>query len=127
MKRDRAARENAPSREPMRRREPRAPLPARAELATDDSTGMTHDQLVTALRAVDGLVDAGGDSPNFLFRSRPFLHFHDNEQGTYADVRFGTGDFEPVWASTPAERRELLARVWDHVESVQVRDKRKPR
>jgi len=49
-------------------------------------------------------------------RSKPFLHFHTRDGETYADVRFGTGDFEPVWASTPLERLELLGRVLDHVE-----------
>ncbi|MBV9284627.1 MAG: hypothetical protein JO176_08425 [Acidimicrobiia bacterium] len=77
---------------------------------------MTHDDLVEALRRIDGLDDVGIDPPNFHFRSRPFLHFHTDEQGIYADVRFGTGDFEPVPASTPEERLQLLARVADHVE-----------
>jgi hypothetical protein len=77
---------------------------------------MSHHELVAALRATEGLVDVGGDRPNFHFRSRPFLHFHSHADGTYADVRFGRGDFEPVWASTPQERRELLARVCDHIE-----------
>jgi hypothetical protein len=79
---------------------------------------MTHQDLVDALRGIDGLDDVGADPPNFQFRSRPFLHFHTSDEGTYADVRFGTGDFEPVWASTAQERLELLARVADHVERV---------
>jgi hypothetical protein len=81
-----------------------------------DEGGMTHEELVGALRGIDGLVDIGIDPPNFHFRGRPFLHFHRNDEGTYADVRLGTGDFEPVWASTPRERLELLSRVADHVE-----------
>lgn len=80
---------------------------------------MTHEQLVAALRALDGLVDVGHDPPNFHYRSRPFLHFHQSEDGTYADVRFGSGDFEPVWASTPSEREILLARVCDHLERLE--------
>jgi hypothetical protein len=80
---------------------------------------MTHEQLVDALRAIDGLVDVGIDPPNFHFRSQPFLHFHRSDDGgTYADVRFGGGDFEPVWASNPGEREQLLARVIDHVEGL---------
>jgi len=75
---------------------------------------MTHAELVEALRGIGGLVDVGIDPPNFQFSSRPFLHFHTSEPGTYADVRFGR-DFEPVRASTPQERVELLARVVDHV------------
>jgi hypothetical protein len=38
--------------------------------------------------------------------------------GLYADVKLGGGpasDFEPVWASTPAEREDLLRRVRKHV------------
>lgn len=83
---------------------------------------MSHDELVAALRAVDGLVDVGRDPPSFHCRGRPFLHFHRSEEGTYADVRFG-GDFEPVWASSPQERQILLALVWEHVESIQTRRK----
>ena len=80
---------------------------------------MTHEQLVEALRAIDGLVDVGIDPPNFHFRSQPFLHFHRSDDGgTYADVRFGGGDFEPAWASDPSEREQLLARVIDHVEGL---------
>ena len=80
---------------------------------------MTHEQLVAALRALDGLVDVGREHPNFHFRGKPFLHFHSDDEGTYADVRFGSGDFEPMWAATPRERLELLARVVDHVERVE--------
>lgn len=76
---------------------------------------MTHEELVDALRAVTGLVAVSNDPPNFHFRGRPFLHFHRDEAGSYADVRFDR-DFEPAWASTTAERQELLARVEDHVE-----------
>jgi hypothetical protein len=80
---------------------------------------MTHEQLVEALRAIEGLVDVGIDPPNFQFRSQPFLHFHRSDDGgTYADVCFGGGDFEPAWASNPGERAELLARVVDHVEGL---------
>jgi hypothetical protein len=79
---------------------------------------MSHDDLVAALRGIEGLVDLGGDRPNFHLRSQPFLHFHSGADGVYADVRFGRGDFEPVWASTPVEQQELLARVCEHVEGL---------
>lgn len=98
-------------------RERRAPLPPRGETSdsSPDESGMTHADLVEALRAIDGLVDVGHDPPNFQLRSRPFLHFHEQDGRTYADVRF-EHDFEPVWASTPSERSELLSRVAEHVE-----------
>ena len=96
---------------------PRAPLPERQAVETDEG-GMTHAQLVEALRSIDGLVDVTGgqdDRPNFHLRYKPFLHFHfDHGGGVYADVKVGggpTADFEPVWASMPAEREELLRRV----------------
>ncbi len=80
---------------------------------------MTHAELVEALRAIHGLVDVTGDHgdrPNFHLRNKPFLHFHAGPDGSgfYADVKFGGGrlaDFEPIWASTPAERQDLLHRV----------------
>jgi hypothetical protein len=108
-----------PERAPMREREARSPLPAHADSASEGGSGMTHEQLVEALRALDGVVDVGRDPPNFHCRSRPFLHFHQHEQGMYADVKFGSGDFEPLWASNPRERQELLARVCDHIESLE--------
>lgn len=88
----------------------------------DDGDGMSHAELIEALRAVDGLVDVTGgatDRPNFHLRRAPFLHFHNDPGGggLYADVRLGgrAADFEPVWAATPAEREELLSRVRTHV------------
>jgi len=104
---------------PMQPRVPRAELPSHSGAAPVDRVGMTHEPLLDALRSVDGLIDVGRDPPNFHFRARPFLHFHIHDEGMYADVRFGNGDFEPVWASTPQEREELLARVCDHVERLQ--------
>lgn len=89
---------------------------------------MTHEQLVDELRAIDGLVDVTGgrsDRPNFQLRQKPYLHFHESSDGEiYADVKAGGGpsaDFEPVWASTPAEREELLRRVRKHVRNVRRR------
>lgn len=84
---------------------------------------MTHAQLIDELRAMDGLVDmtgGDGDRPNFHLRRKPFLHFHADPDGggLYADVKFGSGpaaDFEPIWASTPTERHDLLRRVRRHV------------
>jgi hypothetical protein len=110
--------------ETIRHRSPRAPLPSREQRTTAPMSHMSHEDLVDALRAIDGLTDLGQGSPNFHFRSRPFLHFHDHPDGTYADVRLGRGDFQPVWANTPAERLELLALVLDHVEHVNRSTKR---
>jgi hypothetical protein len=79
---------------------------------------MTHAQLVEELRELEGLIDVTGghsDRPNFHLRDKPFLHFHvePDDGGLYADVKLGgpASDFEPVWASTAAEREDLLRRV----------------
>jgi hypothetical protein len=105
-----------------RRRRPRPPLPECQTAEVDGEGGMTQAQLVEALRATDGLVDVtggSGDRPNFHLRRKPFLHFHTDPAsgGLYADVKLGgpASDFEPVWASTPAEREDLLRRVRKHV------------
>jgi hypothetical protein len=106
-----------------RRPRPRPPLPERQTVDIDGDDGMSHAQLVEALRATDGLVDVtggAGDRPNFHLRHKPFLHFHTDPAsgGLYADVKLGGGpatDFEPVWASIPAEREDLLRRVRKHV------------
>ena len=102
---------------------PRPPLPPRAD--DDDTDEMTHANLIEELRATDGPVDVTGgrdDRPNFHLRHKPYLHFHETPEGEiYADVKVGGGpsaDFEPVWASTPAEREALLRRVRKHVRRV---------
>lgn len=106
------------SSEPMRPRTGRAKLPAHRGRPDDD--GMTFNDLVAGLRAVEGLRDVGKGHPNFQYRSRPFLHFHASTDGAvYADVRLGRGDFEPLWASTPTEREALLAKVVRHVERLE--------
>ena len=79
--------------------------------------GLTYDGLVAELRRIDGLIEEPGGHASFQFRSRPFLHFHHG--GAVADVRIGTGDFVPLWASTPAERAELLDLVYSHVTRIQ--------
>ena len=82
-------------------------------------------QLVEAKRPIDRLIDVTGsrdDRPNFHLRNKPYLHFHESpKREIYADMKVGGGpraDFEPVWASTPAEREELLRRVRKHARRV---------
>ena len=57
----------------------------------------------------------------FLLRHKPYLHFHESQEGEiYADVWVGggtTADFEPV-GSTPTEREVLLRRVRKQVRRV---------
>jgi hypothetical protein len=64
---------------------------------------MTSGELAASLRQIDGQRDQGKHPPDFHFRSKPFLHFHNGPDRTNADVRFG-GGLEPVTASTPKQR-----------------------
>lgn len=79
---------------------------------------MTHDELVDALGRLPELRDRGGAGrPNFHYKSRPFLHFHEDDQGrVYADVFLGGDDFEEQLAHTDQERDVLYALVLEHVE-----------
>src|SRR5258708_21441941 len=104
-----------------RRPRPRPPLPERVAEEIEDEEGMTHVELIEALRAVDGVVDVTGGHgarPNFHLRHKPFLHFHTdpNGGGRYADVKLGrpAADFERLGASTPADAETLLPRAPHH-------------
>jgi hypothetical protein len=46
----------------------------------------------------------------FYRRSVPFLHFHEDPSGLYADVRTGAG-FERLQVDTEADRASLVALV----------------
>ncbi len=102
--------------EPMRTRTPRNRLGDNR--GRDVSGDLSHDELLECLKAIDGLEVGRGAQISFVFRSKPFLHFHDHDGLIHADVKFGSGDFEAVPASTPAERRALLDRVELHVRKI---------
>ena len=44
----------------------------------------------------------------FYWKSKPFLHFHDDPTGLYADLRTGA-DFERFEVNSSAQRRSLLS------------------
>ena len=67
------------------------------------------DELLTGLRAIDGLREKSPGT--FYRRSRAFLHFHADPAGVYADVRFAGDDFERRPVHTRAERARLLRDV----------------
>ena len=66
--------------------------------------------LLKDLRALPGLSER---SPGVFYRrSKAFLHFHEDDAGSFADFRFADrGDFERVRVSTAAERKRFLALV----------------
>jgi hypothetical protein len=47
----------------------------------------------------------------FYRRSRAFLHFHEDGDDVYADVRLDGDDFKRVKATSSAEQRQLVARI----------------
>lgn len=92
-------------------------------MTPDGGDLLTHEDLVEALRRVNGLRDIGKMFPNFHFKSKAFLHFHLGADRSYADVRLGER-FETWPVTTPAQRRALLDAVRTHVAQA---DTRRPR
>ena len=69
----------------------------------------TIEPLLERLRAVDGLVER---SPGVFYRrSRAFLHFHEDGDDIYADVRLGGDDFDRRRVSTAREQDALVTAV----------------
>jgi hypothetical protein len=48
----------------------------------------------------------------FYFKSKPFLHFHEDPSGIYADVRVDV-EWERFTVVDPSEWRKLLKRIND--------------
>jgi hypothetical protein len=67
------------------------------------------EPLLVEIRRVEGLVERKPGT--FYRRSRAFLHFHEDGDEIYADVRLTGEDFERVRATTAGERRALVARI----------------
>lgn len=108
--------DDAASIEAIRSRPPRNRLPN--EHDDDDAEDFSHKDLIERLSSIDGLEIGHGAHVNFAFRSRPFLHFHEHDGRVHADVKFGSGDFEAIPASTSSQRRALLDRVEKHVTKI---------
>ena len=66
--------------------------------------------LLAEISALDGLSLRGKTQTAIYRGSKPFLHFHWNDDGIAADVRYA-GDWERVPANTAAEQRKLVADV----------------
>ena len=66
--------------------------------------------LLEQLRRVDGLVERRPGS--FSWRSRAFLHFHEDGPQTFADVRLDpAGDFVRLGVTTAREQSSFLTKV----------------
>jgi hypothetical protein len=67
------------------------------------------EPMLADLRAVPGLVERSRGV--FYRRSRAFLHFHQDEAGFFADVRFDGDDFERIDVTSRAAQRTVVKRV----------------
>lgn len=67
------------------------------------------DRLLGELRGVDGLQER---SPGIFYRrSRAFLHFHEDGDDVYADVRLEGADFDRRRVTTRREQDALVVAV----------------
>jgi hypothetical protein len=75
--------------------------------ATPETVG-SLEPLLAELRQLPGLKER--KPGNFQRGSGAFLHFHEDPEGVFADLRVA-GDWELVPVSRPAERRAFVRRV----------------
>jgi hypothetical protein len=67
------------------------------------------DALLVQLRSIDALVER---SPGvFYVKSRAFLHFHEDGNDVYADVRLDGTEFDRMRVTTARERAALVTKV----------------
>jgi len=66
------------------------------------------EPLLGELRGLEGLREKKRGV--FYRKSRAFLHFHEDPNGLFADVRLAD-DFERLRVTTRAEQRELVRRL----------------
>jgi hypothetical protein len=67
------------------------------------------EPLLAQLREMDGLTEKSRGV--FYHRSRACLHFHADDDDTYADVRLEGDEFERQRATTKAEQKALVSAV----------------
>ena len=82
-----------------------------------ESTLETLGPLLSFLRSYDGLNEVRGAT--FHLNGRDFIHFHDDPDGLWADVRLSKGRIRmPV--STRSEQGEVMERICDKLDSISV-------
>jgi hypothetical protein len=68
------------------------------------------EPLLRELRALDAIKERAAGT--FYRKSKAFLHFHEDSEGLFADVRITAGaDFERLRVSTAQERKRFIALV----------------
>ena len=89
----------------------------------------TLDRIAPLLEALRVRPALREDRPGvFSLRRRPFLHFHDDPSGVYADVRLAD-EFVRMRVSEPGEQADLLDRIDDCLTQAEERSRgsRRPR
>lgn len=72
----------------------------------------TLAQLESLLRDVRGRRQLRERSPGvFYIKSKPYLHFHEDPAGIFADVKLDFAEFTRVRATTAKEQRTLLVSI----------------
>ena len=71
------------------------------------------DNVLRPLRAHGALVERTPGS--FYFRSKAFLHFHEDPAGLFADVKLDGTTFERMCINTRAEQTRFLTAVKEAV------------
>ena len=79
--------------------------------ATDDALDRL-EPLLGRLRAINGLRERTRGT--FTHRSRAFLHFHEDPDGLFTDVRLAD-DFERHAVTTAAQQRRLATAIERHL------------
>ena len=67
------------------------------------------EPLLLQLRGVDGLIERSPGA--FYVKSKAFLHFHEDGDDVFADVRLSGAEFDRVRATTKREQQSLVAAV----------------
>jgi hypothetical protein len=63
--------------------------------------------LLSEVRVLPGLIEK---KPGIFYRkSQAFLHFHEDPEGIFADVKLGGADYTRLRVSTTAERKRFLS------------------
>lgn len=54
----------------------------------------------------------------FYLKSKPFIHFHDDPSGVFADVKLGQQSFDRYRVTTKKEQLALLKQIDKHLSSL---------
>ena len=79
------------------------------------ATASVLDQLTTLLADIRRLPLKEKSRGTFYCRAKAFLHFHEDPEGLFADLRIGS-DWERMPVDTKADQARLLRRISRHLQ-----------